>query len=116
MSEQTIHELKTWPAHFENVLSGIKTFEIRKADRPFKIGDVLILREWHPSLCQYTDRECSVIITHFILGGDFGIDPDYCVLSIRLIKEERTQEQAHPDCVDHGGEGCQRVKIKEAKP
>ena len=35
--------------------------------------------------------------------------PKWCPLSDHIPK------QPHPDCVDHGGEGCQRVKIKESK-
>jgi hypothetical protein len=41
-----IHDLKTWPSDFDAILSGTKTHEARKADRPFKVGDTLRLREW----------------------------------------------------------------------
>lgn len=47
------HELKTWPQYFERLLSGEKTFEVRKDDRGFQAGDLLVLREWSPS------RRCS---------------------------------------------------------
>lgn len=45
---ETTHELKTWPAWFEDVVDGVKTFEIRRADRRFLPGHVLLLREWDP--------------------------------------------------------------------
>ena len=41
-----IHELKIKPVYFEAVKEGIKTFELRKDDRNFKVGDILLLREW----------------------------------------------------------------------
>lgn len=43
------HELKILPQYFKAVQNGSKTFELRKNDRRFKVGDTLILREWHPS-------------------------------------------------------------------
>lgn len=38
-----IHELKLDTFYFDDVKSGLKTFEIRKNDRDFKVGDVLSL-------------------------------------------------------------------------
>lgn len=42
------HELKTLPVYFDAVLRGDKTFEVRKNDRDFQTGDVLVLREYDP--------------------------------------------------------------------
>lgn len=41
-----IHELKIKPQYYEDIKIGIKTFEIRKNDREFKLGDILILNEY----------------------------------------------------------------------
>lgn len=38
------HELKILPKYFSEVYSGNKTFEVRKNDRNFKVGDMLILK------------------------------------------------------------------------
>ena len=34
-----VHNLKIKPQYFKDVVSGIKTFEVRKNDRNFKVGD-----------------------------------------------------------------------------
>lgn len=47
------HELKCWPAFFDDVASGKKTFEVRQNDRDYKVGDVLFLREFEP--CRHCD-------------------------------------------------------------
>lgn len=70
------HDLKTWPSFFDQVLSGEKTFELRRDDRGFQIGDELVLREWLPQLERYTGRAILVEITHLIRGPkSFGADP-----------------------------------------
>ncbi|WP_331384989.1 DUF3850 domain-containing protein [Bacillus badius] len=42
------HELKIYPQYFKAVVSGKKSFEIRKNDRDFKVGDTLLLHEFDP--------------------------------------------------------------------
>lgn len=42
----THHSLKTWPAMFEAVWRGDKTFEVRLDDRGYQKGDTVQLREW----------------------------------------------------------------------
>ena len=43
-----IHELKCHPEFFAALASGVKTFEIRKNDRGFKVGDLIALNEFRP--------------------------------------------------------------------
>lgn len=38
-----IHELKLDTFYFDDVKSGLKTFEIRKNDRDYQVGDLLSL-------------------------------------------------------------------------
>lgn len=42
------HELKVHPKYFNRLVSGQKSFEIRKNDRDFQIGDILVLKEYDP--------------------------------------------------------------------
>jgi hypothetical protein len=83
------HELKSWPEFFEPVLRRTKNFELRKNDRGYKIGDVLLLREWEPKTKIYTGRECRRTVEYVLEGiGTGGIEPlkglsiGYCILGL----------------------------------
>lgn len=78
-----VHRLKTWPEYFEAILSGRKTFEVRKDDRDFAVGDVLSLLEWRPDLECHTGRGCDVQVTYKMTGGQFGLEYGSCVLGIK---------------------------------
>lgn len=54
------HELKIYPKYFEAILDGKKTFEIRKDDRDFQVGDSIVLKEWDN--IKYSGREIQAII------------------------------------------------------
>lgn len=76
------HELKCWPQYFQRVMAGTKRFEVRKNDRDFQVGDVLILREWDPKTATQTGNGYDARVTYIFHGGQFGIDPGYVVMSI----------------------------------
>jgi ASC-1-like (ASCH) protein len=78
-----IHELKTWNEYFEEVFMGHKTFEVRKADRPFAKGDTLILKEWNPKTEQYTGREMARGVSYVLEGGQFGVEKGFVVMAIQ---------------------------------
>lgn len=65
----TTHRLKTWPEYFEAVVAGTKTFEIRKNDRDFKVGDTLILCEWDIVSEVHTGRRVDVRVTYLTNFG-----------------------------------------------
>ena len=72
------HELKIWPDFFSPIVTGEKTFELRKDDRGFKAGDVLWLREWGKG--EYTGREIKKRVT-YLLGG-FGLEREYVCMAL----------------------------------
>ena len=79
------HELKCWPGPFQEVWLGLKTFEVRKDDRNYQVGDGVKLKEFVPGAWngEYTGREIwNLRITSKLVGGQFGIEPGYCVLSL----------------------------------
>lgn len=101
-----IHELKTWPEFFDAVKRGEKTFEVRRDDRGFQVGDTLRLVRWQPAKGYAgggfeTDQdgkpwwhgkdgrraEIEAVVTYKLAGGRFGIDPDWCVLGFDIPME-----------------------------
>lgn len=82
-----IHVLKTWPDPFEAVLIQTKTFEVRKNDRNFVGGDLLILREFNPVSEAYTGREVARYVGFILQGGNFGIEEGYVAMSIYPLEE-----------------------------
>lgn len=82
--EIEVHELKTWPQYWEALESGAKTFEVRKLDRLFGVGDTLHLREWSP-LSGYSGREMKKTITYVMPGGQWGLSEGNCILGIKPL-------------------------------
>lgn len=94
-----IHDLKCWREFFDAIERGDKTFEIRKDDRGFAVGDTLRLWRWCPHNATYVTRSdmtisagaanerprVSVRVTYKLPGGRFGLDPQWCVLG--FVKE-----------------------------
>ena len=78
-----MHELKIWPENYAAVASGTKRYEVRKADRPFKAGDHVELREWDPDYLEYTGRSMTFRITHVTEPGEWGLPEDLCVFGIQ---------------------------------
>lgn len=92
----TIHELKTVNHYWDAVYSGAKTFEVRKNDRAFQTGDVLVLtrtdeRGYSDTLpsdtsSPFAKSQISFRITYLLQGGQFGIEPGYCVLGLGPVE------------------------------
>ena len=66
-----IHELKILPHFFTDVISGKKTFEIRKNDRPFEKGDLLALNEYDADRKCYTGNSCLVYIDYILEDAEY---------------------------------------------
>jgi hypothetical protein len=78
-----IHELKTWPECYKVIVSGEKNFEVRKADRLFQVGDLLVLKEFDPEKNEFTGKLITKEITYILPGGQFGINLDYVVMALQ---------------------------------
>ena len=79
----TEHAIKIKEVYFKAVLSGEKTFEIRKNDRDYQVGDII---HFVP-----VDDECGMIIPHdpnaykityVFHGGEYGLEEGFCVFGI----------------------------------
>jgi len=80
------HELKLIQPYFNEVRNGTKTFEIRKNDRDFQVGDIVILKEYNAdwTIGEKTGNEIEVRIT-YILKSFVGLDDDYCIFSFKRL-------------------------------
>lgn len=92
MSEGTsgdsrIHVLKTWPTYFQAILDGHKTFEFRKDDRGYKVGDFLHLREWDPESGRHTGRLLDVEVTYTLAMNAWVVcDESWVIMAIRKVQ------------------------------
>lgn len=86
-----IHTLKTIGHYFDAVVSGEKTFEVRRNDRAFQRGDILELRRMtdefpniyaSPPGRAFKYVKIRKVITYVLQGGQFGIEPGYCVMGL----------------------------------
>ena len=75
-----IHRLKTLPEHFEPVLLGLKRAELRRNDRPFRVGDYLVLEEWNSVVGVYTGRKVAKPIVH--IADVSAYLPGYVLISL----------------------------------
>ena len=80
-----VHELKTINPHFHDIWIGLKNFELRKNDRGFKVGDILVLNEYNPEHDKYIGRNIKATIKHILSGGQYGLSDEYCILSIKVM-------------------------------
>lgn len=76
------HHLKILPEHFITVLEGVKLAELRKNDRNYQVGDILVLCEWNG---EYTGEACEREVVHVADVGSYL--PGYVLLSMRVANE-----------------------------
>lgn len=76
------HQLKIRPPFFDDVRDGEKTFEYRKAERGFAVGDYLQLREYDKGA--YTGRECWRKITYILDVNKWAKEKYVCMAMVPL--------------------------------
>lgn len=84
------HTLRTDPEVFDAVMYNDKTFEIRKDDRGFLLGDKLILRRTMYSRdemdqgfpLEYTGESVEVFVTYILYGPIYGLAEGWVVMSV----------------------------------
>lgn len=92
----TQHELKVNERFFDAINNNIKTFEIRKFDRDYKVGDTIRMvcvddDKAIITVPNYKEGKESVplrvyaVITYILTHDDFpmGIPEGYCVMAIK---------------------------------
>ena len=90
-----IHQLKTWPIPFSAVKDGSKTYEVRKNDRDFQVGDLVQLWYFDPDAHwqdgspngRYSGDYVMAVITYLTPGGAFGLPEGMCVFAFKVRHE-----------------------------
>jgi hypothetical protein len=84
------HELKIWTEYFNDVAKGEKSFEIRKDDRDYKVGDSLILLEISHTTELYTGCYTLKEIT-YVFGRNEEekqfVKEGYVILGIKPLED-----------------------------
>lgn len=93
-----IHELKTLPQYFNAVVSGEKSFEVRKFDRPFHKGDLLALNEFDAKRKCYTGNSCLVYIDYILTDSEY-VKSGYAILGVKPCAVHRYGTPYNPVCV-----------------
>lgn len=83
-----IHQLKIDSKYFEDVVSGKKTFEIRKNDRDFMVGDFLALNELTPHECNEKGEHketgrCCIVYVKYVFNDSNFCKEGYVVIGIQ---------------------------------
>ncbi len=65
-----IIEKKILPKRFQQIKDGEKKYELRLADFDAHDGDMLVLKEWNPTLNIYTGNEITKVISHILKTND----------------------------------------------
>lgn len=89
-----LHELKILHKYLIDVSLGKKTFELRKNDRDYQVGDLIHfidIREdnitSNKCSCEpFIDKNTLYRITYVLKDVEkYGLDKDYCILAIKKL-------------------------------
>lgn len=76
-----VHVLKSYPFNFQAVVDRTMSFQLRKLDRDYRIGDLIFLKECTEE-GTYTGRTQTAAINNIVLGC--GIEEGYGILNLEL--------------------------------
>lgn len=117
-----VHALKLHKKYYEDSVKNLKTFEIRKNDRDFRVGDILKLVEYDPNMADkrmgligVTGREHFKEIT-YILDDSNYLREGYVCLGVRPIEDEikviRCYEcKNFEGAIGDGKHACKKTKL-----
>lgn len=88
-----LHELKIKHKYLVDIAKGVKTFELRKNDRDYQVGDLIRfidIRQSNNNNCDcdiYIDKDTLYRITYILKDvPEYGLDKDYCILGIKKLE------------------------------
>jgi len=90
------HDLKIYPEYWEDIVTGKKTFEVRKNDRDYQVGDLLLFRKFDPVANSYPNFDEVLVcdVTYVVDLSKIGIE-GYVGMQVRphgILKEVEKNE------------------------
>lgn len=91
-----IHNKKTIQSNFQDIANGNKTFDIRKDNCNYQVGDIIVFQEVSErnllnaltgrldSYVEYTGRTIEAEITYKQSSG-YGLKNNWCALGIQVL-------------------------------
>ena len=67
------------------MLDGLKTFDYRKNDRNFQVGDTVCQKEYDPLGRAFTGRWLTGYIKYIVVKAP-GLPEGYCIMQLENIK------------------------------
>lgn len=98
----TKHHVKSWLHFFKAINDGVKTHDLRKNDRNYKIGDTLILEEYDNINGRYTGRTLEREITYITSEevpcafSSAALEKGYCILSLAQVGKKEPSFPERP--------------------
>ena len=80
-----VHEVKVYPDNFLLMSTGQKPFDVRRDDRLYDRGDIILFREWDPDKNEYTGASIRRLITCTQIWE--GLSPGYCALGLAEVPD-----------------------------
>lgn len=93
---QKVHQIRLGTSFFPYARSNIKSFELRKNDRGYRVGDILEMMEFDDG--KNTGQMVRKLVT-YMLEDYTGLEDGYCIMATELINES--------------GEALQRADINQ---
>lgn len=81
--EKKVHDVKLGTTFFDDVKTGRKTFELRKNDRGYKEGDIIVMHEYKDGTTTGRTIEKKIV---YMLEDFTGLEDGYCILGLGKVK------------------------------
>lgn len=77
----TEHRVKCWPEYFLDIGDGTMTFNLRKNDRDYQVGDTIVFEEFRHRVGEYTGETITCRVGYILKNFD-GLMPGYVILGL----------------------------------
>lgn len=87
-----LHTLKIKEEYYGEILKGSKTFELRKNDRDYQVGDLIVFTDLSGELLNiYSEIRPTIFVITYILENvpQYGLKDGYCILGIKRLVNQK---------------------------